>query len=136
MSSKFDLDSLKKLNSEELKEETDKTQELLFQLCIIQRQILTQIEVGTSRDWMHGYLNEYLSEQEKLMKLLEEMRTQLPKMTEELTKQAGKMSEQYSLLTKKTESYRTRIKDRQLKFIVISQSVLLVLSVVFQLLLK
>ena len=32
--------------------------------------------------------------------------------------------------------YRTRIKDRQLKFIVISQSVLLVLSAIFQLLLK
>ena len=129
MSSKYDLDSLKKLNKQELNDETDMAQELLFQLCIIQRQILTQIEVGTSRDWMHGYLNEYLSEQEKLMKLLEEMRT-------ELTKQAGKMSEQYSLLTKKTESYRTRIKDRQLKFIVISQSVLLVLSAIFQLLLK
>ncbi len=50
---------------------------------------------------MHGYLNEYLSEQEKLMKFLEEMRTELPKVTEELMKQAGKMSEQYFLLTKK-----------------------------------
>ena len=136
MSSKYDLDSLKKLNKQELNDETDMAQELLFQLCIIQRQILTQIEVGTSRDWMHGYLNEYLSEQEKLMKALEEMRAELPKVTEELVKQAGKMSEQYSLLTKKTEFYRTRIKDRQLKFIVISQSVLLVLSAIFQLLVK
>ena len=74
--------------------------------------------------------------QKKVEEQVEILKSELPKVTEQLTKQAGKMSEQYLLLTKKTESYRTRIKEKQLKLVLLSQSALLVLSALFQLLLR
>ena len=124
MSSKYDLDSLKKLNKQELKEDSDGLETLLMM-------ILEQQEQTPSKKTLEVYMKEYLHWIMVLRKDIQDVKDYLPNVTEELTKQAGKMSEQYSLLTKKTESYRTRIKDRQLKFIVISQSVLLVLSQYF-----
>ena len=134
MSSRYDLESLKELNRQELK--TESTEELLMKIIALQHQILEQLDSEDTMMLQERYLRVYLSEQKKTAEQVEMLKLQLPKLSAELMKQAGKMSEQYSLLTKKTESYRTRIKEKQLKLVLLSQSALLVLSALFQPLLR
>ena len=92
MSSKYDLESLKELNRQELKTETENTEKLLMEIIALQHQILEQLDSENTKMLQERYLRVYLSEQKKIAEQVEVLKSELPKVTEQLTKQAGKRS--------------------------------------------
>lgn len=61
---------------------------------------------------------------------------QLKKATADLSSQAGKLNEEYGLKLKELDEYKHRLRSKAVKWIVISQSVLIALSAALQLWLR
>ena len=68
--------------------------------------------------------------------LSETATAQLEKATADLSSQAGKLNEEYGSKLKELDEYKHRLRSRAVKWIVISQSVLIALSAALQLWLR
>ncbi len=68
--------------------------------------------------------------------LSETAMAQLEKATADLSSQAGKLNEEYGLKLKELDEYKHKLRSKAVKWIVISQSVLIALSVALQLWLR
>lgn len=112
-----------------------------------QLEILTRLSVLATKADTEQVLKTVRSEQRDTIatcrellnqaaELSETAMAQLEKATADLSSQAGKLNEEYGLKLKELDEYKHKLRSKAVKWIVISQSVLIALSAALQLWLR
>ena len=114
--------------------------ELLKRSCEVQEELLElQGELMTKQDSVN-LVNQQIRIQRETLKNLEQHQEKTIQMlqssTQELQSQAGKLSEEFSSQRRELEEWKHKTQLKMLRAIVISQSVLLILWTVLQMLLR
>jgi len=153
MSSRLDVNTLMERNKSDLKaaEETmpmvavdnrnwTAVISLLKRSCEVQEVLLkSQGELMTKQDSVN-LVNQQIRIQRETLKNLEQHQEETIQMlqssTQELQSQAGKLNEEFSSQRRELEEWKHRTQLKMLKAIVISQSVLLILSLALQMWLR
>lgn len=153
MNSKLDVNALMERNKSDLKaaEETmpmvavdnrnwTAVISLLKRSCEVQEVLLkSQGELMTKQDSVN-LVNQQIRIQRETLKNLEQHQEETIQMlqsyTQELQSQAGKLNEEFSSQRRELEEWKHRTQLKMLKWIVISQTVLLILSLALQMWLR
>ena len=153
MNSKLDVNALMERNKSDLKaaEETmpmvavdnrnwTAVISLLKRSCEVQEELLkSQGELMTKQDSVN-LVNQQIRIQRETLKNLEQHQEETIQMlrssTQELQSQAGKLNEEFSSQRRELEEWKHRTQLKMLRAIVISQSVLLILSLALQMWLR
>jgi len=153
MNSKLDVNALMERNKSDLKaaEETmpmvavDNRNwmaviSLLKRSCEVQEELLElQGELMTKQDSVN-LVNQQIRIQRETLKNLEQHQEETIQMlrssTQELQSQAGKLNEEFSLQRRELEEWKHKTQLKMLRWVVISQTVLLILSLALQMWLR
>ena len=113
---------------------------LLKRSCEVQEKLLkSQDELMTKQDSVN-LVNQQIRIQRETLKNLEQHQEETIQMlrssTQELQSQAGKLNEEFSLQRRELEEWKHKTQLKMLRAIVISQSVLLILSLALQMWLR
>ena len=153
MSSRLDVNALMERNKSDLKvaEETmpmvavdnrnwTAVISLLKRSCEVQEELLkSQGELMTKQDSVN-LVNQQIRIQRETLKNLEQHQEETIQMlrssTQELQSQAGKLNEEYCSKLKLLEEWKHKTQLKMLRWVVISQSVLLMLSLALQMWLR
>lgn len=110
--------------------------EILTRLSVLATKADTEQLLKTVRSELRDTIatcRELLNQAEELS---ETATAQLEKATADLSSQAGKLSEEYGSKLKELDEYKHKLRSKAVKWIVISQSVLIALSATLQLWLR
>jgi len=153
MNSKLDVNALMERNKSDLQaaEETmpmvavdnrnwTAVISLLKRSCEVQAELLkSQGELMTKQDSVN-LVNQQIRIQRETLKNLEQHQEETIQMlrssTQELQSQAGKLNEEFSLQRRELEEWKHKTQLKMLRWVVISQTVLLILSLALQMWLR
>lgn len=123
------LIELKKLMSQE-------QLEILTRLSVLATKADTEQVLKTVRSEQRDTIATCRELLNQAAELSETAMAQLEKATADLSSQAGKLNEEYGLKLKELDEYKHKLRSKAVKWIVISQSVLIALSAALQLWLR